>query len=164
MPPQNQPVGSTDQQLSIIDTLIAQPFPEGKGHTRSENGWGGPGFHIAILRETQDFWEDRSPEVVEPAEQELEVDLTSLTGILTERWGDPATVDLGRYLGLDDPDYPNTEPAPEPLLSLCGYAANLLVWRIPSTGRWLGLTIGQGDPELPIQLFAAVGQESSFPR
>ncbi|MFI0964175.1 hypothetical protein ACH4S8_22590 [Streptomyces sp. NPDC021080] len=164
MPHRNQPAGSADEQLSIIDTLIAQPFPEGKGDVKTEHGWSGAGFHMAVLRETQDFWEDRSPEIVEPAVQELEVDLTALAGILTGRWGDPTTVDLWPYLGLDDPDYPDTEPAPEPLLSLCGLAANLLAWRIPSTGRWLGLTIGQADREFPFELLAAVGGESSFPR
>ncbi|MFD5813081.1 hypothetical protein [Streptomyces sp. NPDC127038] len=164
MPPQNQSASSTDEQLSIIDTLIAQPFPEGKGDTKTEHGWGGAGFHIAVLRATQDFWDDRSSEIVEPAVQELEVDLTALAGILTERWGDPTAVDLWLYLGLDDPDYPNTEPAPEPLSSLSGLAINLLAWRIPSTGRWLGLTIGQGDREFPFELLAAVSEGSSFPQ
>ncbi|MGW3912980.1 hypothetical protein ACWEBX_15860 [Streptomyces sp. NPDC005070] len=164
MPPRNQPANSTADQLSIIDTLITQQFPERKGDTKTEHGWGGAGFHIAILRATQDFWEDRSPEVVDPAVQELEADLTAVADALTERWGDPNAVDLWPYLGLDDPDYPNTEPAPEPLSSLCGLAVNMLAWRIPSTGRWLGLTIGQADREFPFELLAAVGEESSFPR
>ncbi|UXY21940.1 hypothetical protein N8I84_26985 [Streptomyces cynarae] len=163
MPPQNQPARSADEQLSIVDTLAAQTFPEGKGQSRTEHGWGGPGYHIAILRATQDFWDDRSPEVVEPAVQELESDLTAIASALTGRWGDPITVDLWPYLGLDNPDYPNIEPAPEPMRSLCNVAASMLVWRIPSTSRWLGLTIGQGDRELPFELLAAVGQESSFP-
>ncbi|MGW0968011.1 hypothetical protein [Streptomyces sp. NPDC002516] len=164
MPPRNHPSRSTDEQLSIIDALITQPFPEGKRDTRTEHGWGGVGFHIAVLRATQDFWEDRSPEIVEPAVRELEADLSSVADALTERWGGPTTVDLWPYLGLDDPDHPDTAPAPEPLFSLCGLAVTMPAWRIPSSGRWLGLTIGQGDRELPFELLAAVAEESSFPQ
>ena len=106
----------------------------------------------------------RAPGDSESALQELEVNLTAVADVLTERWGDPITVDLWPYLGLDDPDYPNTEPAPEPLSSLCGLAVSMLAWRIPSAGRWLGLTIGQVDTEFPFELLAAVGEESSFPQ
>ncbi|WP_329299725.1 hypothetical protein OG410_15750 [Streptomyces sp. NBC_00659] len=164
MPLQNQPAGSTREQLSIIDTLITQPFPEGKGDMKTELGWGGAGFHIAILRATQDFWGDRTPGDSEAALQELEVELTAVAAVLSKRWGDPTTVDLWPYLGLDDPDYPDTEPVPEPLFSLCGLAVSMLAWRIPSTDRWLGLMIGQVDTEFPFELLASVGEEASFPR
>jgi hypothetical protein len=30
------------------------------------------------------------------------------------------------------------------------------VWLHPESGRWLALTIGQGDKELPLELLAAV--------
>ncbi|WP_157876068.1 hypothetical protein [Peterkaempfera griseoplana] len=33
----------------------------------------------------------------------------------------------------------------------------LHVWRRPDADRWIGLAIGQGDKELPFELFAAVG-------
>ncbi|WP_416986100.1 hypothetical protein [Streptomyces sp. T028] len=161
--PHEKPPGSAEEQLSIVDALITQPFPEEKGRSKTEHGWGGPGYHIAVLRASQDFWEDRSPEIVEPAVQELEVDLAAVAEALTERWGSPATVDLWQYLGFDDPDYPDVE-VPEPLCSLSSLAVNMLVWPVPATGRWLGLTIGQGDRELPFELLAAVGEESSLPR
>lgn len=87
-----------------------------------------------------------------------------MAAVLSKRWGDPTTVDLWPYLGLDDPDYPDTEPVPEPLFSLCGLAVSMLAWRIPSTDRWLGLMIGQVDTEFPFELLASVGEEASFPR
>jgi hypothetical protein len=36
--------------------------------------------------------------------------------------------------------------------------------QVPSTDRWLGLTIGQVDRELPFQLLAAVGENSTLPK
>ncbi|MDR6981256.1 hypothetical protein J2X68_007998 [Streptomyces sp. 3330] len=162
MPIQDRTAGSHEEQLAIIDACISLPFPEGKGESRTDHGWSGPGYHLAVLRVTQDFWDDRSPEVVEPIERELEADLAALAETLTGRWGSPVTVDLSPYLGSDDPGDPGAE-APEPLCSLSVLAGDLLAWRVPSTGRWLGLTIGQGDRELPFELLAAVGEESSCP-
>jgi hypothetical protein len=69
----------------------------------------------------------------------------------------------GPYLGLDSPDYPDIE-APEPLNFLCNLAGSMQVWQMPSTGRWLGLTIGQVDRELPLELLVAVGEASTFPK
>ncbi|MGW1533792.1 hypothetical protein [Streptomyces aureus] len=164
MSSQKQPVRSFGEQLSVVDALIVQAFPEGKKDIRTEHGWSGRGFHIGVLRETRDFWEDRSAEVVEPAVQELEDDLSVLAAALTGRWGEPTVVDLWPYLGFDDPAYPDNEPAPEPLSTLCGLAVTMQAWRMPSTGRWLGLTVGQADREFPFELLVAVGEESSFPR
>ncbi|MDH6144998.1 hypothetical protein P3T35_007048 [Kitasatospora sp. GP30] len=167
---------SIDEQLSILDELTARPFPEQGERPWDGTSWGGPGHHVAVLRESQDFWDDRSAETVDAAERELAADLAALAAVLTERWGSPATVDLWPYLGLDDPE---TAPeAAEPLAFLCNLAGSMQVWRppsselpsselpsseLPSSDRWIALTIGQGDRELPFELLAAVGTATALP-
>ncbi|MBL3669858.1 hypothetical protein JL475_28515 [Streptomyces sp. M2CJ-2] len=160
MPTQHQPVSPTDDLLSIIDRLSALPFPDSEVKPSTKGEWGGPGYHLAVLRESQDFWDDRSEDVVEAAEREMEADFAALAGSLTERWGAPETVDLGRYLGFAEPD-PGFR-APKSLGFLSGVAVSMQVWRLPSSGRWVGLTIGQADPEWPLQLLVAFGDSSSL--
>jgi hypothetical protein len=147
-------------QLSVIDELTTLPFPDHETRPGEDRRWGGPGYHLTVLRESRDFWDDRSEDVVEAAELELESDLAALVTVLTGRWGDPQTVDLSPYLDGDDPDL----EAPEPLASLCGVAGGMRVWRLPASDRWLALTIGQADAEWPFELLAAVGEASSLPR
>ncbi|MFE7392377.1 hypothetical protein [Streptomyces sp. NPDC057582] len=160
MSPQRQSASSSDERLSIIDSLSALPFLDEEGRPGMGGQWGGPGFHLAVLRESQDFWEDRSNEIVEPAERELEADLAGLAAVLTGRWGAPETIDLWPYLGFDNPD-PDFR-AREPLAFLCGVAGNMRVWRLPNSERWIGLALGQADPEWPFQLLAAVGEAASL--
>jgi hypothetical protein len=148
MPPQHE------QQLSVIDGLTARPFPDEQGRPGASGRWSGPGFHLAVLRESQDFWEDRSTEVVEAAEEDLEADCAALSAVLTERWGAPETVDLWPYLDADR--------TREPLGFLCGVAADMRMWRLPGGQRWLALTVGQADPEWQFQLLAAVGETSAL--
>ncbi|MCM2416095.1 hypothetical protein [Streptomyces sp. RKAG290] len=138
--------------------MTALPFPEEKQRAGQGSSWGGPGYHLAVLRESQDFWEDRDEEIVAAAEQELEDDLDALAAALAGRWGHPQTVDLSPYLGLDHhiPDFVATEP----LAFMSGLAGSMQVWQLPQSSRWLALTIGQADPEFPLQLLAAVGTES----
>ncbi|MER5996875.1 hypothetical protein [Streptomyces viridosporus] len=162
MPPQHQSAGPADEQLSIIDNLSSLPFPEVEGRPGPDGQWGGPGFHLAVLRESRDFWEDRSTKIVEAAEQELEANLAALAVILTKRWGAPEAVDLWPYLGLDDPDPDVTTR--EPLSFLCSVAGSMQMWRLPNSERWIGLAIGQADPEWQFQLLAAVGEASSLAR
>lgn len=163
MPIQPRSAGSAEEQLSIIDALIALPFPEQEGQSRTQHGWGGPGYHIAVLRESRDFWDVPGPETITAAEEELEADLTSLVTVLAGRLGSPTVVDLWPYLGLDNPDYPDIEAPPEPLNSLCMLSVSMQMWQV-STDRWLGLTIGQVDRELPFELLAAVGEASALPK
>ncbi|MGW7056539.1 hypothetical protein [Streptomyces sp. NPDC054887] len=160
MPPQHQSRDHAAEQLSIIDNLSARPFPDENGRPGANGQWSGPGFHLAVLRESQDFWEDRSTEIVEAAERELEADLAALSVILTGRWGAPEAVDLWPYLGLDDSD--STATSREPLSFLCGVAGSMQMWRLPNSERWVGLAIGQADPEWPFQLLAGIGETSSL--
>jgi hypothetical protein len=148
--------------LSIIDSLRSLPFPEEEGRPGADGQWGGPGFHLAVLRESRDFWDDRSTETVEAAEQELEANLTALAVILTKRSGAPQAVDLWSYLGLDDPDPDVTTR--EPLSFLCSVAGSMQMWRLPNSERWIGLAIGQADPEWQFQLLAVVGEACSWSR
>jgi hypothetical protein len=165
MPSQKRSTGSADTHLSIIDELTASPFPDREGRQRGRQGngggWGGPGYLVAVLRASQDFWNDRSEEIVEAAEQELESDLAALAAILTARWGSGETVDLWPYLGTDGTDPAHV--APEPLGFLSNLTDSMQVWRLPSSGRWLALAVGQADRELPFELLAAVGETSSLP-
>lgn len=153
MPIQRQPAAARDRMLSVVDRLSVLPFPESESKPRATSEWGGPGYHLAVLRESQDFWEDRGEEVVEAAEREMEADLAALSDVLTARWGTPKPLDLAPYLSVDHPDPEFC--APEPLCLLSGVAGSLLVWRPPASGRWVGLSIGQADPEWPLQLLAA---------
>ncbi|MGW1541336.1 hypothetical protein ACWCPM_14055 [Streptomyces sp. NPDC002309] len=161
MPNQPWSAGSTEEQLSIIDALIALPFPEQEGQSETQHGRSGAGYHIAALRRSRDFWDVPDLETVTAAEVELEADLTALVTVLAGRWGSPTVVDLWPYLGLDNPDCPDIE-APEPLVSLCNLAGSMQMWQVPSTGRWLGLIVGQGDREFPIELLAAVGEAATL--
>ncbi|WP_329582574.1 hypothetical protein [Streptomyces sp. NBC_01361] len=52
---------------------------------------------------------------------------------------------------------------PEPINSLCEQAGSMQLWLLPEADRWLALTIGQGDKELPLELLAAVGESRALP-
>ncbi|MFB7946808.1 hypothetical protein ACFC6L_18065 [Kitasatospora phosalacinea] len=147
------------ERMAVVERLCALPFPAAAGQYWAPGGWGGPGFHLLVLQESQDFWDGRGPGVVEPAEQEIEDAERALAALLTARWGAPETVDLWRYEDATDP-----VPLPEPLEFLGMLSGSALVWRLPGAVRWVGLSIGQGDPELPIQLLLAVGEVSALPR
>ncbi|GAA2959460.1 hypothetical protein GCM10010518_52710 [Kitasatospora cinereorecta] len=154
------PSASTEDRLARIEHLLTLPFPAGEESEDSGVRSSGPGHHLLILRASQDFWDDRSPERVEPAEQETEDEFGALATALTERWGEPGTVDLRPYLR-------EGAPAPEPMGRLCNLAGGMQVWH-PSPdasqagGRWLGPTVGQADPEFPVRLLAAVGRTATL--
>ncbi|MER5556629.1 hypothetical protein ABT001_34100 [Streptomyces sp. NPDC002793] len=153
------PPTTTEERLALIDRALALPFPEGEESEDSGVHSSGPGHHLLILLATRDFWDDRSPEVVEPAEQEIETEFSGLATALGERWGEPDTVDLWPYLERDE----GADIAPQPVGQLCNLAGSMQVWRVPGGGRWLGLAVGQADPEFPIWLLAAVGETASLP-
>lgn len=167
-PDSSTPPASTGARLALIDSVLALPFPAGEESQDSGVRSSGPGHHLLILLASQDFWDDRSPESVEPAEQEIEAEFSSMATVLTERWGEPETIDLWPYLDM-------AGQVPEPMGQLCNLAGSMQVWRLPpgereSTPdgerpgeRWLGLTVGQADPEFPIWLLAAVGDAATLP-
>ncbi|WP_405693608.1 hypothetical protein [Streptomyces sp. NBC_01185] len=152
------PPATTEDRLALIDDVLALPFPAGEESEDSGGRSSGPGHHLLILRASQDFWDDRSPELVEPAEQEIEAEFSVLATALSERWGEPETVELWPYLERED-----TDAAPEPMGQLSNLAGSMQVWRVPGSTRWLGLAVGQADPEFPIWLLGAVGETATLP-
>ncbi|WP_200827162.1 hypothetical protein [Thermomonospora echinospora] len=147
-----EPVGA-QERLALLDRLLTLPFREDE--PLDDDHSAGPDHHLYALLASQDFWEDRSEEVVEAAQEEIDAAHRALAEAMTARWGKPETVDLWPYLerALDE-----TAPVPEPIGTLCGLSGEMQVWRRPETGRWVALAVGQADPEFPIELLAAVGE------
>ncbi|MFI0787069.1 hypothetical protein ACH4Q6_15915 [Streptomyces lydicus] len=138
-----------DEQLTAIDALRLRDFPDRRG--RSAPVESGPGFHIAGLRVSGEFW-DADPAEVAEAEEDFDAALTALVQALSLRWGRPALLDLTPALermaaGL---------PVRPPLDTLCGYVPRMHGWRVRD--RWVGVGVGQGGRELPLQLLVAVGE------
>ncbi|MGW4501622.1 hypothetical protein ACWENR_23795 [Micromonospora sp. NPDC004336] len=136
-------------RLAVVDGLLALPFP-GK-NTRKGCQSSGPGFHVYVLQASRSFWDDRSEEIVEAAQAEIDTAFQALATALTVRWGEPQTVDLEPYLWGED-------QAPDPMNQLCQLSGEMCVWRPLDAGRWVALAVGQGDPELPIELLLTVGE------
>ncbi|MCX4825391.1 hypothetical protein OG883_37180 [Streptomyces sp. NBC_01142] len=158
MPSQDEP-RSTEDHLSVIDSLTALPFPDAERRLRNGD-WSGPGYHFVTLLRSQDFWDDRSEETVEAAETAVEAERAAVAAELTGRWGEQETVGLWPYLAVDDRDH----ETPGPLGLLSNLAGSMQVWRPVPGDRWLALAVGQADPEWPLQLLAAVGEASSLTR
>ncbi|WP_327268856.1 hypothetical protein OG233_14505 [Streptomyces sp. NBC_01218] len=148
---------TTAERVALVDHVLALPFPQGDEVEDSGVRSSGPGHHLLILRASEDFWDGRHEETAEPAEEEIEAEFSAVATVLTDRWGDPETVDLWPWLTVGE-DAEDSLAAPEPFGQLCNLAGSMQIWRIPGTGRWLGLTVGQADPEFPIWLLAAVGE------
>ncbi|MEV6979407.1 hypothetical protein [Kitasatospora sp. NPDC093806] len=143
---------TTEEYLSTIDSLAAQPFPEAA--FADATGCGGPEHRVRVLHVSRDFWEDDDGQAWAEAETDLRARLDDLAARLTTRWGSAYVVDLGPYLsaGCDG------EPVPEPLDFLSQQAVSMQAWPLPTGDRWLALAVGQADKELPLVLLAAVGQ------
>ncbi|RSN46755.1 hypothetical protein [Actinomadura sp. WAC 06369] len=143
----------TGDRLAVVDGMLAAPFPEAEtrtgGRRWSGQRWSGPGYHWCVLEASRDFWDDRSEEVVEAAEEEIGAAHDALVAALRERWGDPRKVDLTPF-AMGEAESRN----PQSLLA--AYTLGMLVWRRPD-GRWLAVATGQADAEFPIVLLAAVG-------
>ncbi|MFI6728620.1 hypothetical protein NRF20_45045 [Streptomyces sp. R-74717] len=141
-----------EEYLSLIDGLLAQPFPETNFHDGT--GCGGPEHRLRILRASQDFWDDDDGQAAREADADLRAYLDALIAGLTTRWGEPLVVDLWPYLraGFEG------EAVSEPINFLSQLAGSMQAWPHRDSGRWLALTIGQEDKELPLELLAAVGQ------
>ncbi|MEV5144779.1 hypothetical protein AB0L14_10115 [Streptomyces sp. NPDC052727] len=135
--------------LTLIDLLCAREFPSAYG--RTEHGESGPGYHIAALQTSEEFWEgDGSAR--EETEAQYEADRDGLAERLGERWGRPQRFSL--YSVLD-----RTlagEGVAEPWAGLSGHVPDVHLWRVPETGRWIALGVSQWDKELPFQLLGIV--------
>lgn len=147
---------SLGQRLSTVERVVGSPFapsPFSDGFLA-----GGPDHHLVVLAMSRDFWEDRSTEVVEAAEEEIEARGDELTAALDARWGPHSVVDLRPW---EDVLLEGGAVA-EPFASLLEAFRDLRVWRLPGSGLWFGLTLVQHDPELEIMLVGVVGGESAL--
>ncbi|POX59945.1 hypothetical protein C3492_29235 [Streptomyces sp. Ru62] len=135
--------------LTLIDLLCAREFPSVYG--RTEHGESGPGYHIAALQTSEDFW-DGDGSAREETEAQYEADRDGLAERLGERWGRPQQFSL--YSVLD-----RTlagEDVAQPWAGLSGHVPDVHLWRVPETGRWIALGVSQWDKELPFQLLGIV--------
>ncbi|MGW2620325.1 hypothetical protein [Streptomyces sp. NPDC001500] len=109
---------------------------------------------MRILRDSQEFWDDDDGQAAREADADLRAYLDALIATLTARWGAPFAIDLLPYLraGLEG------EAVSEPIDCLSQLTGSMQAWLHRDPDRWLGLAIGQGDKELPLELLAAVGQ------
>ncbi|WKD30549.1 hypothetical protein [Streptomyces xanthophaeus] len=150
--PEAVPEEALGLYLPVIDAMIAQPFPA--AGFEDATGYGGPDHRVRVLRASEDFWDDAYHRALNRADAQMSAVLGALAAALTVRWGDPLTVDLGSYLeaGFDG------RRAPEPVESLSQSACSMQVWTVPGSGRWIGLTVGQHDTELPLELMAVAGR------
>jgi hypothetical protein len=118
--------------LAAIDALRACPEPG-----------------VVDLCVGEGFWEDMAG--VHEGREQMESECQWIVDRLTDRWGEPETLDLNvlleRLMGGD--------AVPPPLDTLCGYVDEMYGWRVD--GRWIAVGVGQQGPELPFQLTAAVG-------
>jgi len=135
--------------LTTIDLLCTRDFPAEQG--RTDVGSGGPGYHIAELQTSGDFWEDDGTEREETKTQ-FEFDRDGLGERLIERWGAPDVISLaGTFERAGD-----GEDIPEPWASLSSHVPDVQLWTPPDENRRIALGISQWDKELPFQLLAVV--------
>jgi hypothetical protein len=135
--------------LATIDLLGTRDFPA--EHGRTDVATGGPGYHIAELQTSGDFWEDDGTER-EETETQYEFDRDGLGARLTGRWGAPHVFSLASVFERSQ----DVEDIPEPWASLSAHIPDLQMWQPPETGRWVALGVSQWDRELPFQLLAVV--------
>ncbi|GGY45835.1 hypothetical protein GCM10010363_28130 [Streptomyces omiyaensis] len=109
----------------------------------------GPGFHVAALAFSEDFWEDDGSRR-EAVEERYEADRDGLAARLAVRWGEPDRLALW---SLHERSM-SGEELPEPWAGLCAHVPNLVLWRVDD--GWVGLGVSQWDKELPFQLLAVV--------
>ncbi|MFD7876273.1 hypothetical protein ACFV5G_19570 [Streptomyces sp. NPDC059766] len=135
--------------LTTIDLLCTRDLhPQ---HGRTDAGTSGPGYLVAVLQTSGEFWEDDGTERDETGAQ-YEHDRDGLTERLTARWGEPQRFSLASVFDR----VVTGEEIPEPWALLASHVPDLHLWRPPGTERWLALGVSQWDKELPYQLIAVV--------
>ncbi|MFE0133890.1 hypothetical protein ACFWY6_20350 [Streptomyces sp. NPDC059037] len=149
---------STAQHLATIDLLCSREFSA--EHSRSGAVAGGPGYYIAELLTSEEFWEDDGSRWEAVAEQ-YEAERDGLSALLTGRWGAPGVFSLASVFSRMLTDWDEVtgeeipaEEIPEPWSSLSSAAPDVHLWR--AAGRWVALAVAQWDKELPFQLLAVV--------
>ncbi|MFI1167319.1 hypothetical protein ACH4UM_27880 [Streptomyces sp. NPDC020801] len=135
--------------LAVIDRLCSGTFPAEP--TRTDVGAAGPGYWMAELETSEEFWEDDGTRREETAEQ-YECDRDGLAERLSARWGPPQVFSLYSVFTRTM----EGERLEEPWASLCGHVPDVQLWRSEEAGRWIALGVSQWDKEWPFQLLAVV--------
>jgi hypothetical protein len=135
--------------LTVIDLLCAREFPT--EYSRTDHGESGPGFHIAALQTSGDFWDDDGTEREEAAAQ-YEADRDGLAERLTGRWGPPQHFSLRSVFERTT----EGESMDEPWAGLSEHVPDVQLWQAPVSGRWVALGVSHGYKELPFQLLGIV--------
>jgi hypothetical protein len=138
------------RHLETIDLLRARGFPAQRA--RSAFVVSGPGFHIAELATSEEFWEDDGSGRLAAVEQ-YEAEHRALSLLLSERWGEPQVFSLWSTL-VRSVEGQAGEENEQPWLELSTGVPCLDLWRVEE--RWIALGVSQQDAELPFQLLAAV--------
>lgn len=137
------------RHLEVIDLLRVRSFPAQCG--RSGAVTSGPGYHLAELSTSEDFWDDdgEGSRRIEVAEQ-YEAECEALATLLGERWGAADMFSLGSVLirGTEG------EEIPEPWYELSSSIPYLHLWR--TEGRWIAVGVSRWGRELEFQLMAVV--------
>ncbi|MEU1196195.1 hypothetical protein ABZ446_08240 [Streptomyces sp. NPDC005813] len=137
------------QHLATIERLCSADFPA--EHGRSDVGTAGPGYHIAELATSEDFWEDDGT-AWEETEEQYEADRDGLSELLTRRWGAPQRVSLRSVFGRTA----SGEDIPEPWRDLSSHVPDVHLWKAAHHDRWVALGVSHWDKELPFQLLAVI--------
>ncbi|MFD5764534.1 hypothetical protein ACFWIN_01735 [Streptomyces sp. NPDC127049] len=138
---------TTTRLLADLDLLRSREFPAGperSGHVDS-----GPGFHVAALATSEEFWEDGGS-LRELVGDQYEAERDGLAAVLAARWGEPDRMSLWP---LQD-RCTEGERLPEPWSHLSAHVPDLMLWRVDA--RWIGLGVSRWDAELPFQLLAVI--------
>ncbi|MFI9804090.1 hypothetical protein ACIHEJ_06910 [Streptomyces sp. NPDC052301] len=135
--------------LTVVDLLCAREFPTAHGWT--DHGESGPGYHMAALQTSGDFWEGDGTEWEETAAQ-YEADRDGLTERLTERWGPPQRFSLRSVLARTM----EGEETAEPWAGLSEHVPDVHLWQAPASDRWVALGVSHGYKELPFRLLGIV--------
>ncbi|MDN3292971.1 hypothetical protein QWM81_02680 [Streptomyces ficellus] len=138
---------TTARHLATIDLLRSRPFPGERG--RSDVGDSGPGYHIAELSTSEDFWDDDGTRH-HIMEDQYEAERDALATLLSARWGEPQVFSLWSVFDRGMAG----EEIPAPWGALSQSVPDVHLWRVD--GHWIALGVSQWDKELPFQLVAAV--------
>lgn len=148
-----------DEYVRRVELLI-RGF--GQGEELDKDVFGAPDFYGVALRSSRDFWDDRSTEVWEAADHDIEDARGALIGRLTERWGAPLTLDASPFLFPEQESvaFPEQESVAPVLSHLANWGDAAQAWLLPATEHFLALAVCQSDTEFPLELTAIVGRAS----
>ncbi|KIF66374.1 hypothetical protein HY68_30545 [Streptomyces sp. AcH 505] len=135
------------RQLALVELLRTRDFPAERGGSGTVTG--GPGYHLAALSTSEEFWDDDGSGSG-PAAEQYEALGEALAGRLDARWGPAQRFSLWsmRARGMAG------EELPEPWYELSAAVDSLWIWR--TENRWTAIGVAHRGAELPYQLMALI--------